>query len=73
MRIGDSPKFERSNYDEKSVMMVAAFMGISSIAFAANPFSDVPQGHWAYASLAKLSGSGILEGYPDGTFKGSAP
>lgn len=55
---------------KKSVMMVAAFMGISSIAFAANPFSDVPQGHWAYASLAKLSGSGILEGYPDGTFKG---
>ncbi|MFR9127419.1 MAG: S-layer homology domain-containing protein [Acidaminococcus intestini] len=48
-------------------------MGISSLAFAANPFSDVPQGHWAYASFAQLSGSGILEAYPDSTFAGSAP
>lgn len=51
-------------------MMVAAAMGISSLAFAANPFSDVPQGHWAYASFAQLSGSGILEAYPDSTFAG---
>ena len=55
---------------KKTVMMVAAAMGISSLAFAANPFSDVPQGHWAYASFAQLSGSGILEAYPDSTFAG---
>ena len=55
---------------KKTVMMVAAAMGISSLAFAANPFSDVPQGHWAYASFAQLSGSVFLEAYPDSTFAG---
>lgn len=31
---------------------------------------DVPAGHWAYASVAKLAAAGIVDGYPDGTFKG---
>ena len=35
---------------------VALSMGITASAMAAtNPFSDVPAGHWAYDSLAKLS------------------
>ena len=68
MRIEDTnPNLEGVIMMKKTVMMVAAAMGISSLAFAANPFSDVPQGHWAYASFAQLSGSGILEAYPDST------
>ena len=37
---------------------------------AANPFSDVPAGHWAYNSIAKLAQQGIIEGYGDDTFRG---
>ncbi|NCC02088.1 MAG: S-layer homology domain-containing protein [Clostridia bacterium] len=52
------------------VLAMAMALGISATAFAANPFSDVPAGHWAYASVAKLAAAGIVDGYPDGTFKG---
>ena len=33
-------------------------------------FPDVPENHWAYEYVATLAGNGILEGYPDGEFKG---
>ncbi|AZR73938.1 hypothetical protein BBF96_11370 [Anoxybacter fermentans] len=36
----------------------------------AGPFSDVPASHWAYDALNKVVSSGIITGYPDGTFKG---
>ena len=49
---------------------MAMALGVSATAFAANPFSDLPAGHWAYASVAKLAAAGIVDGYPDGTFKG---
>ena len=52
------------------VLAMAMAIGVSATAFAANPFSDVPAGHWAYASVAKLAAAGIVDGYPDGTFKG---
>ena len=39
-------------------------------AFAAQPFSDVPQDHWAYNAIEKLASQGLIEGYTDGTFKG---
>lgn len=35
-----------------------------------NPFSDVPESHWAYKSVAKLAMAGVEEGYADGTFRG---
>ena len=52
--------------------LTAAFvMGAGSTTFAAaNPFSDVPAGHWAYQSVAKLAAQGIVEGYGDGTYRG---
>ncbi len=37
---------------------------------AANPFADVPAGHWAYESIAKLAAAGVVEGYGDDTFRG---
>jgi hypothetical protein len=52
------------------VYAMAMALGVSATAFAANPFSDVPAGHWAYASIAKLAAAGVVDGYPDGTFKG---
>lgn len=33
-------------------------------------FPDVPENHWAYEYIRTLAGNGILQGYPDGTFKG---
>lgn len=33
-------------------------------------FPDVASNHWAYNEIAQLHGNGIIEGYPDGTFKG---
>ena len=33
-------------------------------------FPDVPENHWAYAYVKKLADRGLLEGYPDGEFKG---
>ena len=52
------------------VLAMTLAMGVSATALAANPFSDLPAGHWAYASVAKLAAAGIVDGYPDGTFKG---
>ena len=52
------------------VLAMAIAMGISASAFAANPFSDVPAGHWAYASIAKLAAAGVVDGYGDGTYRG---
>ena len=52
--------------------LTAAFVaGLTSSAFAAaNPFSDVPAGHWAYNSVSKLAAEGVIEGYGDGTYRG---
>ena len=33
-------------------------------------FPDVPRNHWAYDYVTKLAQAGLLEGYPDGEFKG---
>lgn len=40
------------------------------LAAPADTFSDVPQGHWAYAAIQQLAKDGIVEGYGDGTFRG---
>ncbi len=34
-------------------------------------FPDVADNHWAYEYVSRLAGNGILEGYPDGLFKGN--
>ena len=39
-------------------------------AVAAPLFPDVPEGHWAKDAVASLAAKGLVEGYPDGTFKG---
>jgi hypothetical protein len=39
----------------------------------ATPFSDVPANHWAYQYIQSLAADGIIDGYPDGMFKGDRP
>ena len=52
------------------VLAMAMALGVTASAYAANPFSDVPAGHWAYDSISKLAAAGIIEGYGDDTFRG---
>ena len=52
-------------------LAMAMVLGITTSAYAANPFSDVPAGHWAYDSVAKLATAGVVDGYADGTFDGN--
>ena len=49
---------------------MAMALGVTASAYAANPFSDVPAGHWAYDSVAKLAAAGVVDGYADGAFAG---
>ena len=56
-----------------AVLAVAALVAFAAPAFAANPFMDVPAGHWAYDAVAQLAASGVISGYPDGAFKGAQP
>lgn len=51
-------------------MLLVAVMVLSTVVATANPFSDVPFSHWSYDAVNKLTSKGILQGYPDGTFKG---
>ncbi|MBP2651590.1 MAG: S-layer protein [Firmicutes bacterium] len=58
---------------KKSLVMILTLvfvMGIAGTAFAANPFSDVPAGHWAYGAINKLVAEGIIDGNGNGTFQG---
>lgn len=50
----------------------ALVVGATATTFAAaNPFSDVPAGHWAYNAVTKLASEGVIEGYGDGTYRGN--
>ena len=50
------------------VLAMAMALGVTASAYAANPFSDVPAGHWAYDAVNKLAAEGVVDGYPDGTY-----
>ena len=52
-----------------AVVAAASLVAVAAPAFA-NPFSDVPMNHWAYDAVETLAAKGILEGYPDDTFRG---
>ena len=56
----------------KKILAIAAAAALTAgvSAYAANPFSDVSTDDWAYQAVSDLSDQGVVEGYPDGTFKG---
>ena len=56
----------------KKILAMAAVAALAAGAsvYAANPFSDVSTSDWAYQAVSDLSSQGVVEGYPDGTFKG---
>ena len=56
----------------KKILAIAAAAALTAgvSVCAANPFSDVSVNDWAYQAVSDLSAQGVVEGYPDGTFKG---
>ena len=42
------------------VLAMAMALGVTASAYAANPFSDVPAGHWAYDAVNKLAAEALL-------------
>jgi hypothetical protein len=53
-------------------LVTALLMPLSRVALA-TPFSDVPANHWAYQYIQSLAADGVIDGYPDGKFKGDRP
>jgi hypothetical protein len=51
-------------------LVFAASVAGTGVAFAANPFVDVPAHNWAYSAVSQLAHDGIVDGYGDGTFRG---
>lgn len=55
----------------KVALSIAALLVLLVVSPAfSQPFADVPTDHWAFDAIAELAAKGIVEGYPDGTFKG---
>ncbi|MBE6099226.1 MAG: hypothetical protein E7197_04150 [Anaerovibrio sp.] len=55
-----------------SALTTALVVGAASTTFAAaNPFADVPADHWAYDAVSELTSKGVVNGFPDGTFRGN--
>ncbi len=57
----------RNHFLAASTIMLAS---TSICGAAASPFSDVPDGHWAYDAVSQLAADGIIDGYGDNTFRG---
>ena len=50
---------------------LAALMLTTSFVMADNAFSDVTPDDWSYKAVSQLADEGVIDGYPDGTFKGN--
>ena len=64
---------KEGNFMKHRLLKAAAAVVFTCAAFhvqAANPFTDVDTNSWAYQAVSKLSAENVVEGYPDGTFRG---
>ena len=56
---------------QKLTAMVNALVGMEAIAPDTTiMFPDVPENHWAYEAVEMMAKTGLVQGYPDGEFKG---
>ncbi len=57
---------------KRQTLLLAALLALVMVvpAWAAPLFPDVPANHWARDAVASLAARGLVEGYPDGNFKG---
>lgn len=57
--------------NKKLKALAAAFFTAAAFSVsAANPFADVEESSWGYRAVCRLSEEGVVDGYPDGTFRG---
>jgi S-layer family protein len=54
----------------RKILIVFILSCLVEMGVAAPLFPDVPENHWAKDAVAALAAKGLVEGYPDGTFKG---
>jgi len=54
----------------KKIFLVLVLSVLFISVVLSNTFKDVPINHWAYEAVQRIASIGIVEGYPDGTFKG---
>ncbi|MGE0487711.1 MAG: S-layer homology domain-containing protein [Vulcanimicrobiota bacterium] len=52
------------------LMVMSLIVALTLPLYAAPLFPDVPDAHWGRDAVAALAAKGLVEGYPDGTFKG---
>lgn len=55
----------------KSIIASSAMIIAGAAIASADMFTDVPSTHWAYQAVSSLSEQGIIDGFPDNTFKGN--
>ena len=55
---------------KKLIITIALILVVALAAPTFASFSDVPANHWAYDAISSLVAAGIIEGYPDGEYKG---
>ena len=55
-----------NNFIYTTAMIIA-----SAAAVSAAPFNDIPSSHWAYEAVTSMAEKGIIEGFPDNSFKGN--
>lgn len=51
-------------------LIVFLFALTLSLPVFAAPFGDVPEDHWAAEAVSQLAAKGLVEGYPDGLYRG---
>ncbi|MER3484099.1 MAG: S-layer protein, partial [Meiothermus sp.] len=53
-----------------AVLVLASFFGAFASA-QTTTFKDVPAGHWAREAVEYITQQGLIQGFPDGTFRGN--
>ncbi len=62
------PIYALDNYGE-TIYIAMGEDGLGILSTGGLSFSDVPQGYWAYDAIMALAQKGVINGYPDGTFR----
>ena len=52
------------------LICTSAMILASAVSTYAAAFNDIPASHWAYEAVNQMAEKGIIQGFPDGTFKG---
>lgn len=70
------PMFDKNYTRAEAAALMVQLSGMGAAidaAKGATKFSDVPASHWASGVINLAVGSGIIKGYPNGTYKPEAP